>query len=320
MATGAASQLAGPAGVGAVRVPLLWATIAVAVVAVAVGVAGRRQRPRGGPAAHLGEFTVPIGLAVIGTGVAQLGGPVVGVWAAVVVASAWAATGVLVATVLVPLVIALPGLETVDGAWFLAPAALLADAIGATALAGRIPLPVAAVGWLAVTAAATGAIGYLCVVGLAAGRIVAHRLGGVPRAPWWIAAGCGGLTAAALGRVSAFDTAALHGFGLVALVFWAIGCAALAPVLAGSVRYVVGLRKVVGRPPWPPTFSTGVLALGALQVSRLNGAASIAHVADVAAVATIGLWVLTVLAHLPRLAVGARRRRGEGEQAARDVG
>lgn len=315
MATGAASQLAGAAGVGPVRVPLLWVTVALASAVIVAGAASPRGRRRE-PAARLGDFTVPIGLAVIGSGLTQLGVTAAAAGAAAMVAAAWAATGVLVVTVVLPLVAAPPGLAAVDGAWFLAPAALLADAIGAAAVAGRLPGHVAAVGWVATAAAALGAIGYLAVVGLASARLVRHRLGGAARAPWWIAAGCGGLSAAALGRVSAIDPAggplAVHGFGLAALVLWAIGCLALLPVLAGSIRYLARLRRVAGRPPWPPTFSTGVFALGASQVGRLDRAAAVAHVGDVGAVATVCLWGCTVVAHVPGLSrrVGRRRRGG----------
>lgn len=155
-------------------------------------------------------------------------------------------------------------------------------------------------------AAGLGAAGCLVAVGLAAARVGLHRLAGDQRAAWWIAAGCGGLSAAGLGRVSAVGPArgglaARHTFGSAALVLWAVGAVALVPVLGGSVAHLAKTRHVSGR-PWPPSFSTGVFALGAGQVGHLMGVAVITQSGSVAAVVTICLWVLTVAAHLPRVA------------------
>lgn len=305
MAMGAVSQLAGPAGIGALRVPLLWMTIAMASVVVGAGAISRQPRGRRAPAERFGDFTVPIGLAIVGGGLSQLGGSAATAGAALVVASAWAVTAALMATVMLPVTASLPRLAAVDGAWFLAPAAVLADAVGLAAVAGRARGGGPALGWLAVGAAGIGTIGYLLVVSLAAARLRVHGLAGTPRAPWWIAAGCGGLCAAALGRASTVDPAGggavLHAFGWPALACWTVGSVALVPVLAGSVRYLAGVRHVAGWPPWSPTFSTGAYALGAAQVGRLVGSPPITALAGVAAAAAVCLWALTVLAQLSRL-------------------
>ncbi len=233
MASGAASQMAAPAGVGVLRGPLLWVTIAIAVGITAAGVFFGPRLPRRWPrraaATRFGDFTVPIGLAVIGSGLAGLRGPapaagaigtgaigtgaigtgaigtgaigtgVAATSAIVVVTLAWAATGVLVATVLVPVAAGWPGLGAVGGAWFLAPAALLADATGTAAVASKVAGEGPALGWLAVVVAGMGAVSYLMVLGLAIARFAAHGLSGAPLSPWWVAAGCGGLSAAVLG-------------------------------------------------------------------------------------------------------------------------
>lgn len=224
-------------------------------------------------------------------------------------ALAWLATGALTVTVLVPLVARAHGLVSVDGTWFLPPAALLADGIGVAAVGGAASSRFATAGWLALAAACAGVVAYALVVVLAAARLCAHRLAGAPRSPWWIAAGCGGLSAAALGRVSAAlpvgaGAGAFHALGLAALACWSIGGVALVVVLAGSVQFVTRLRRVGGRPPWTPTFSTGVFALGAGQVGRLLGAPAIARTADVCGAVTLCLWVLTVVAYVA--ALGAR--------------
>jgi hypothetical protein len=361
MATGAASQLAAPAGVGVLRGPLLWVTIAIAVGITAAGVFFGPRLPRRWPrraaATRFGDFTVPIGLAVIGSGLAGLRGPapaagaigtgaigtgaigtgaigtgaigtgaigtgVAATSAIVVVTLAWAATGVLVATVLVPVAAGWPGLGAVGGAWFLAPAALLADATGTAAVASKVAGQGPALGWLAVVVAGMGAVSYLMVLGLAIARFAAHGLSGAPLSPWWVAAGCGGLSAAVLGRVSAVGpggqaAATLREFGWAALVFWAAGSVVAVFVLAGSARYVARLRRLAGRPPWPPTFSTGVYALGAAQVGRLLGVPWIARFAGVAAAATLGLWALTLVLHFPRV-TGRLFRRNRPAQASSD--
>jgi len=90
-------------------------------------------------------------------------------------------------------------------------------------------------------------------------------------------------------------------FGWAALGCWTVASSALVPVLVGSGHYLLGLRRLTGRPPWPPTFSTGVYALGAIQVGRLLHLPSITSLGDAAAIATLCLWGLTVGAYLPRL-------------------
>ena len=72
-----------------------------------------------------------------------------------------------------------PGIATVGGAWFLAPAALLADAHALTGLVGGEPAATRHVlGWLALVAAGLGALGYGLVVVLAAWRVASRGIGG----------------------------------------------------------------------------------------------------------------------------------------------
>jgi hypothetical protein len=304
MATGAASQLAGPAGVSALQLPLLWVTIALALGLAGAGAATCRSRAVD-QAASFGSFTVPIGLAVIGSGMARLGGPTALGAAIGAVTLASASTTALMIVVTASVIRFPPTLASIAGAWFLAPAAVLADAIGIAALCTRAPGHDGVLGWIAVVAAAVGAAGYLIVAGLAGLRVVIYHLDGVARAPWWIAAGCGGLSAAALGRAGAVIGAGTGTpppiFGWAAVGCWTVASSALVPVLVGSGRYLLGLRKLTGKPPWPPTFSTGVYALGAIQVGSLLHLPSITSLGDAAAITTLCLWGLTVMAYLPRL-------------------
>ncbi len=290
---------------GWLKVPLLFGAAVIAVAVIGSGALVPRRRGSD-PAARFGEFTIPIGATVIGSGVAQFGGSVPAIGAVAIVTSAWIYTGFLMASVVFPLISSTPGLGAADGTWFLAPAALLGDGIGVAALAGKHPNHLAVLGWLAFGVVAVGAVSYLLVAGLAAARVAARGVAGTPAAPWWIAAGCGGLSAAAIGRTSEVfpinrGAELLHVFGFAALALWVLGSVALVPVLAGSIRYLARLRHLAGRPSWPPTFSTGVYALGAGQVSRLVGAPIVAAVATAAGAATIFLWVLTLVAYAPRL-------------------
>lgn len=302
MATGAASDLAGRAGLGFIRLPLLWLTVTVAL-AVPAWRAARQLRegadialPRP-PRARLGVFTVPIGLAVIGGGLAQLDEPAAQLGALCAVSLAWAATMALIVVVLVPMAASWPGTQAVDGTWFLAPAALLADAIGVAGIVGRsTATPAQLLGWLALMATGLGALGYVVVAVLAIARLAAGGLAGSARASWWIAAGCAGLTAAALCRTS--EIGPVHGSAVTpwlagtAVVFWGAGSLALIPVVIGSARFVAQ-RRLHGPIPWPPTFSTGVYAIGAAQVGRLAGLPAVTTLSGIAAAATVVLWVFS---------------------------
>lgn len=316
MAAGVASELAGAAGVGSLRLPLLWVTVAIAVAISLIRFlriqSGELKRSTRSSCLRLGEFTVPIGAAVVGSGFARMTGTWALWGAACAVGVACSITVFLVLTRFLPLIAVWPGIVAIDGTWFLVPAALLADAAGIANLERVLPISLShLLGWLALAAVGIGAVGYLAVLVLAGIRLATLGIGGVARAPWWIAAGCGGLTAAALGIVSSrspFGTSSrvIHSFGWLALGYWIIGSAILLPVLFTSVWFFMKMREFQYRPPWPPTFSTGVYALGAAQVGRLLALPLLATVAGIAAAATISMWAVTVLGHLVGL---ARNRR-----------
>ena len=257
------------------------------------------------PESRLGELTVPIGLAVVGGGLAQLAGPLALDGAALAVSAAWVASAILVAWVVLPAKRTWSGVGALEGTWFLVPATFLADGIGVGILAGRGPTSLhQPLGWLALVSVGTGVLGYGAVLILAALRVARSDLGRVAGAPWWIAAGCGGLAAAAVGRLGSAgpwsETSALrHAVGLSAFGLWVVASAVAIPVLIGSAAYLWRLRSLAGHPPWPPTFSTGVYALGATQAGHLLALEPVTSVARLAASATVLLWSLTILAHLP---------------------
>ena len=308
MATGAASQLAVRAGVGVLRVPLLWLAVAVALTVVVRTAAAPGRRPRrDGVATRFGDFTVPIGLAVIGGGLARLGGTAA-VTGTFVLLGAWVVTGVLLATVVGPLVTSLGaaplGLEAVDGTWFLAPAALLADAIGVAAMAGPLSGHSPALRWLALAAAGAGAIGYLLVVALGAARVLVHGVGGTPLAAWWIAAGCGGLASAAL-RHALFTGGARWPVSVVAVgrvmavATWSVAAVLAVPIVVVSVLSLLRSHRVERAAPWPPAFSSAVFALGTLATGHITGVLAVVVIGKLTGAATLALWAVTAALHVP---------------------
>lgn len=314
MATGAASQLSELAGLPAWRVPLLWLTILVAGWATGSGLVGWLGHGRAAaappPAARFGQFTIPVGLAVIGIGLARVAGPVALAGAVTAVVLAWAATLLLTAVVAIPAAAPSPGSDgptvttRINGTWFIAPAAYLASAAGAAALSHRAGAPPAGpVAWLAVACCGIGAVTYLAAVIVAVIRVRSEGRFGPPRVAWWIVVGCGGLAADALGHVGRAAPAGwLSGLAWVGLACWALASVVLVPVGLASLRHLVGLRHLSGHPPWPPAFSTAVFALGTAQVAGLFDLPWAAGLARIAAVETLVVWLVTSALHVGGIA------------------
>ena len=310
MATGLASEIAPMAHASPLRLPLLWIAVCIAV-AIGIGRAiGRRRSQQNPPLPlpfHFGHFTIPIGLEVLASGLDHLGGPAALGAAAATTVVAWMLTAVLIARI-AQLLSQRRSCDRVDGVWFLAPAALLADATGVAGMARWSPASTHdALGWLATAALGSGAIGYAAVLVLAAIAFIRSKMADNSRSSWWIAAGCGGLGAAAAGRVRAVapfaaTAASQHAFGWAALGFWAVGTTALVPVLAGSLYFVARIRHLNGVLPWTPTFSTGVYALGAGSLARHIDVPVFSTVAAAAAIAMLLMWTLTVFGRLAAMA------------------
>ena len=302
---------------GPLQGSLLWMAV---VIAVAINIKGaiafRRSRhdlPLPLPI-RFGQFTVPIGLEVLASGLDRIGDPAALGGAAATTVVAWTLTIVLIARI-AQLVARRRGRDRIDGVWFLAPAALLADAIGVAGMTEWSPASTHdTLGWLAAVALGSGTIGYAAVLVLAAIAFTRSNKVDRGRSSWWIAAGCGGLGAAAAGRVRAVapfaaTAAAQHAFRWTALGFWAAGTTALVPVLAGSLCFVVRIRHPKGAFPWTPTFSTGVYALGARALARLFDIPAVSTIAVVTAIAMLLMWTLTVFGRLATMATHQRRSR-----------
>lgn len=310
MATAGAARLDGIVG---------WPGLAAGLLAVAILQAGwvlvagswryRREFSYGWPAwlaigppgEHAGIHTVPLGLAVISSGLYGLSGSGRN-WlllANVCLVVAWLLTIVCVARFAASLLRRGWSLSGLDGAWFLVPAAVLGSAIAAHAGAGLVPVQTVAtgLGWLSRGGALAGTVGYWAVLFCAIVRVGRHGLGHAPQAPWWIAMGCAGLAAAALGRVivgvPALQPAPV--VGLVALL-WTTEVVAIVlavPVLVMSAVFLLWHCSYRGRGVWPPTFSTAVFALGSLQAGTVLQAPLVWRVGFYAAWATLGLWLVT---------------------------
>lgn len=323
MATGGTSNLARSSVAHPLATPLLLLAVAEVVAVPVVGLVRRRSAGGGvwqpapsTPAEQLfGDFTIPVGLAVVATGLVALGNRQTLDVALFSLTLGWVSTVAVSARVATPMVGRPPGVAGVDGTWFLAPAALLADAVATAAVVPRCGGSVrSGLGWLALAACALGVAGYVLTVVVAAVRVRRIGVGNTPQAPWWISAGCGGLAAAAVGRVAAVSpvggasAAAGDGYAFAALALWAVGSALLVPVVAGSLVHLLRLRRPLGAPPWPPTFSTGVYALGAAQAGRLGHLPVVTAVGQVAGSATVALWLVTAGLYLAYVSRSLRPR------------
>ena len=321
MATGGAAQLAGACGLPGATRPLLWLALAEAGWIAGRGLIRHRDDLRlptsawariGPPAEHTGALTVPLGLAVVATGLSTQSGPARVLGAAFLVL-AWLSTAVFAAQFAVS-VARRSGTIAVDGGWFLAPAALLGAGIAAGAYAGQaVGLLAVVLQWAALLAAGIGLLGYWVVAVSAALAIPRRGLGHGKRVLWWIAAGCGGLAAAAIGRALSAgglwpaDVVTLaHG---AAIVTWSFAALLVVPILAASMRVLARDRQIERAAPWPPTFSTAVFALGALGTGKMLDLPAVTDVGKVAAAVTLALWAATAALHASRLLSSPPRTR-----------
>lgn len=290
MATGGAAQIAALGGWPSVAVALTGIAIlqAILIPACAWWMQGRLRMP----VWRFGLFTIPLGLAVIAADL-SIPAPAAG---SVLLALAWLATLALgswrLALAFRPASLA----ERVDGTWFLAPAALLGDA-AATAMAAG-----ADSGWtrLAVATCLAGVAGYAMVIAASALRLFRHGWKGSPLAPWWIAAGCGGLAAATLGEVTDVAANPLLRPWLIGLLAasWAVGTVLLAAVLIGCAVYAARRPHGPRMHVWTPVFSMAVYAAGTRQFDKLCAAHSIAPFLAITMLATLALWVAHHLLYL----------------------
>ena len=318
MATGVSSQVARALDVRIAVAPLLWIAIAESVFITARGAVRHRSEfraPRaawtrlGPPREHTGVLTVTIGLAVTTVGLGAETGSVATCLGLLGLALTWM-TGVLFGARLAGSLVKIrPRLRDVGGDWFLAPAALLAAAIASVSSLGHADAEMArALLWAALAAAAAGALCYWALTAVALARISRFRLRDGRPILWWIWAGCGGLAAVALAEVAdaggrvrdnpgagaePFDPALLAALHDTATATWAAGASVLVPVLLLSIRHVVTHRRIAPSFPWPPTFSTAVIAIGALDVGRLMPMAAIGAVGRAVGYATLAGWLLT---------------------------
>ena len=260
---------------------------------------------------------MPLGLTVIASDVLALGttasrGPL---WfAAICLVMAWATSVMAIGRFAWSLAARGFDLHRLDGAWFLVPAALFGAGIAtdrvAAQLAGHWP---DALRELAAGSVVIGAFGYWVLIVLAGLRIRRHGLGSPPRVSWWIAMGCAGLGAAALGQVLQQRPRAVPAQWLLDATALSMGVAMLlsVPVLLLSARFVLRQCRFRATASWPPTFSTAVLAFGAFQAGGVLHVPALGTLGLGAADATLLFWSVTAgwnlrCAYRAR-ATGARR-------------
>lgn len=330
MATAGASALAAPAGVPQLTAPLLVVALiqTVYIATVLCRQWWRKQRPGScwgwdrraypeHPTAYAGLHTVPLGLAVVASGLASVGlgrgqwvaqsGALVGtaVLSAVLLALAWLLSLVLLARFLQSVARHGLRLTETDGSWFLVPASVLGAALATAGVASLLSGPgVPVLHMLALAGDVLGWLGYWGVAAVVLARLKRYGLGGVPQAPWWIAMGCAGLAAAAcagplqvaVGWPLWVRQGWTVGFGLSAVV----GVALSVPVLVGSTVFLLRHCNFRGAAVWPPTFSTAVFALGCLHSADVPGLSSFALIGLWAARATVLFWGVTAAWNIAR--------------------
>lgn len=326
MATAGASVLAGDCGLQSFVAPLL--TLAV-LQALWIPIAGtwrhRADLHLGwrvwwtiGPAQeHSGIHTVPLGLAVITSGLVTLTAHGSAPWASALAVACLALTWLLMIACVGRFMWSLMSrslmLRELDGAWFLVPAALLGAAIATDAVAQQtVGYGTAILAGLALVAALLGWLGYWAVALAALVRVWRFGLGGVPQAPWWIAMGCAGLAAAALGRVvqSPGSGWSLQTFLIRAMVATDLVAVVLCvPVLAIGIVFLLRRCRYRARAPWPPTFSTAVFALGCLATGDILQSAGFRVLGLGAGYATLAFWVVTAAWNTGRAGIGCLRNR-----------
>ena len=251
-----------------------------------------------GPAEeHVGIHTVPLGLAVLGSALAVLGHqqmvPVLLSLAAALMALAWLLTGVCLARFLCSLHrFGIPW-QKLSGAWFLVPAAMLGASVTTSDVAASTQ---SAWNLLDCAGAILGWVAYLIVGAGAIWRVYRFGLGGVAQAPWWIAMGCAGFAALALGRAAQWQ--ALGGdprhflLGLMALTEL-LAILLLFPILFLSARFLLLQCRFRNPAAWPPTFSTSVFALSALQSAALLHFPALHELGAVAGWLALVFWIAT---------------------------
>ncbi len=168
--------------------------------------------------------------------------------------------------------------------------------------------------WATLLAAGLGLAGYWVLAVSAALAVSRRGLGQGNRVLWWIAAGCGGLAAAAAARALSvgggpWPLAVVAAGHAAAVVTWSLAALLAVPIVVASMSSLARSRRIVRAAPWPPTFSTAVFALGTLATGKVLDAPTITSVGKAAAGATLAFWAVISVPHASQLLPRARRQR-----------
>ena len=310
MATAGASVLAGRCGWPALVVPLLGLAIVQAAWLPVAGLLRHRAEFRLGWSAwwtvgpaheHSGIHTVPLGLAVISSGLLALSARYPMSWpllpAEICLGLTWLTTITCIGRFGWSLASHGFSLQSLDGTWFLVPAVLFGAGIATEAM-----IPQDAPRWTGVLATVPlgamllGWAGYCTLAVTALARLHRYGLDGVPLAPWWIAMGCAGLAAAALGRVLEGEAlgSPLQTFLSATTVITAELAAVLCvPLLVAGAWFLLRRCRYRAAAAWPPTFSSAVFALGCLQAGAIAQSPALRSLGIAAGDATLLFWAVT---------------------------
>lgn len=248
-----------------------------------------------------GLFTIPLGLAVISTGLISTElNPLLQLGYATFFACC-ASYAVLLFQILVVQRCNKIAIQNVDGGLFLIPAAGFGIGITLVVLVPRIPPQISGpVAVASITLVTFSTLGYFYVIVLSALGIRRFALSSTRKVLWWIGAGCGGLGALSTAKQLALRTIEIsptlqHLLRILALTMWSLGTLILIPIALLSIQYLFRLENFPKNAPWPPTFSTAVYALGTITASQLIHSQAVHLIGVAASIITLLLWSCTVM-------------------------
>lgn len=310
MATGGASTLAARCGHPVLVAPLLALAVLQALWVTAAGILRHGVEFRSGWPAwlaigpaneHSGIHTVPLGLAVLTSGLVSLRASGNPPWvlpaAEICLGLTWLMTIACFGRFVWPLASHGLALKLLDGTWFLVPAALLGDGIATAGVSAQVPAHGQSVlALIALGSVLLGSAAYWTLAAIALARVRRHGLGGARLAPWWIAMGCAGLAAAAMGRMLQDHTLApLFRVPLADVAITTAGFAAVLciPTLSWGIWFLFRHCRFRAAAAWPPAFSTAVFALGFLQIGEVLRLSPFRFAGVGVAYTALGFWTAT---------------------------
>lgn len=248
-----------------------------------------------------GLFTIPLGLAVVSTGLLGTKFQLMTYAGYGMYILSWISFIWLILRFLSPIISCRITRYQPDGGWFLIPAAGFGLGITTVAFSTQMKSPpIKLLAVIGIALVALSVLSYFALIISSGIRIRRFGISDTKRVLWWISAGCGGL--GALSAVKQLDSKSVTLAPLItlclrssAISMWVTGTILLIPIAMRSTRYVFSLNQLPKNTPWPPTFSTAVFALGTLSASTLFQTQFLNAIGTAAGISTIILWIATVI-------------------------